>query len=312
MYGYALLDPRPTPGAAEHNDRILGDGSTVLGIEVTVPELAARCGLGNIDPQHLGGHARVAAIEAAFHRTPPTAGTTLVTVRPDADSVGAMALLTYRGENPLPPVRGDGFTVQVDVRPEKLRVRVRMIADADKEAARPWPGPRPPAAPEELVSEVGVAQAAVMNHTIPFTQRVQLMMDWLTGGDFTGREEIRARLAEEARTAWADCVPTVRDGVAVVVGTHRLATSLGYRLAPVVVATNPAFRFAGGEPHRKHTVCRWNSSVPMDWDGLLAELRSREPGWGGSTSIAGSPQGVGSSLTTDVVAALVAKHAKGA
>jgi len=35
---YGILDPRNTPEAHAHNDAILNDGSTVLGIEVTVPE----------------------------------------------------------------------------------------------------------------------------------------------------------------------------------------------------------------------------------------------------------------------------------
>jgi len=94
----------------------------------------------------------------------------------------------------------------------------------------------------------------------------------------------------------------------VVSGDHRLAMRLGYTAAPVVVATNPVFRFGGGDPHRKHTIARWNSQVPMDWDGLLTDLVAREPGWGGSTSIIGSPQGVASGLTTDDVADLVERH----
>lgn len=44
---FALLDPRPIPAAAEANDRVFNAGP-VLGIEVTVPALAARC-IGNIE-----------------------------------------------------------------------------------------------------------------------------------------------------------------------------------------------------------------------------------------------------------------------
>ena len=47
-YTYGLLDPRA--GVAGENLPLLG--AATLGIEVTVPELARRCGLGNIDPQH--------------------------------------------------------------------------------------------------------------------------------------------------------------------------------------------------------------------------------------------------------------------
>ena len=52
-YRYALLKPLRAPGAEDWNAAILA--RPCLGIEVTEPELAARCVLGNIDPQHLGG-----------------------------------------------------------------------------------------------------------------------------------------------------------------------------------------------------------------------------------------------------------------
>jgi len=79
-----------------------------------------------------------------------------------------------------------------------------------------------------------------------------------------------------------------------------------------VVATNPAFRFAGGEPHLKYTIARWNTSTlpAMDWQGLIDALNREDPAavdgaqWGGSTSIIGSPQGISSRLRQRDVMAL--------
>ena len=90
VYRYELLDPRP--GA--DNRHLLG--ACTLGIEITVPNLAAECGLGNIDPQHTASSASRAAIEEAVEAPLPPADACLVTVRPDPDAFGAMAVLAMR------------------------------------------------------------------------------------------------------------------------------------------------------------------------------------------------------------------------
>jgi hypothetical protein len=69
-YRYGLLKPQQTLGAKEHNTAWLG--SNTLGIEMTEPELAASCGLGNIEPQHLGGDQYTAVIEAVLSWPLPT------------------------------------------------------------------------------------------------------------------------------------------------------------------------------------------------------------------------------------------------
>ena len=106
----------------------------------------------------------------------------------------------------------------------------------------------------------------------------------------------------------------VADGrIAVVESTHRAATSVGYSLAPVVVALNPEFRVSvgreGGQPHRKFTVCAFEARF-ADIRSASVELTSLEPGWGGSLTIIGSPQGVGSTLSVDQVVEVVRRHLK--
>ncbi|SEH01781.1 hypothetical protein SAMN05444920_12230 [Nonomuraea solani] len=82
----------------------------------------------------------------------------------------------------------------------------------------------------------------------------------------------------------------------------------------MVVASNPSFSFADGPGRRKHTVARWNTdALPsfVDWPGLIETLNHADPtatpesGWGGSSSIISSPQGVGSGLTTWQVTGIV-------
>ena len=89
--------------------------------------------------------------------------------------------------------------------------------------------------------------------------------------------------------------------------THRAATLVGYALAPVVVALNPAFKLGGGDAHKKFTVCQYTAGY-VDLRAVVAELASMEAGWGGSPTIIGSPQGVGSTLTIDDVVMVVERH----
>ncbi|MFY9484754.1 MAG: hypothetical protein WAP74_04005 [Patescibacteria group bacterium] len=97
--------------------------------------------------------------------------------------------------------------------------------------------------------------------------------------------------------------------IAVVVSTHRATTMIGYKLCPVVVALNPAFRVGGGEPHAKYTVCQY-STGHCDLVAAKNDLAALEPGWGGSPMIIGSPQGVASQLTTEQVVEVVTRHLK--
>ncbi|MFC6938252.1 hypothetical protein ACFQHO_53545 [Actinomadura yumaensis] len=267
----------------------------VLGLEVTEPDLAQACSLGNIDPQHLGGDASTAAIEAALTHPVPPAGSALAVLRQDADALGAAAVLRIRQ-------RGEKLDAAA-------RARVGQIAEADKEASGPWPGPRPAARnAADLLRSTSAVEAMCMNFRRPLEDRVAAVEGWILDGALPDREEISERLRQEADAAMAALDVQVCDGIAVVTGAHRLAMSAGYRHAPVVMATNPAFRWQGGPEHTKHNVARWNSAHPMDWAGMLADLRGREPGWGGSSSICGSPQGTGSTLTQQEVLGIVARH----
>lgn len=307
MYMFKILDPRNIPAAIASNDAIFAEAPKgVLGIEVTVPALAARCTLGNIDPQHTGGDVGQAAIEAACTCPFPADEAVLATVRADLDSVGAMAVLALRREI------GDAVATSY---------RIKQIADFDKSATGPWQPATLPASANAwprwengLERGLGALSAMVFDHKLPFSERVAIMKEWL----MTGPDAIPVRYAEQSDADRADLIRAlesneihreVRDGIAVVETGHKAATTVGYSLAPVMVALNPEFRFGGGEPHRKFTICAW-SAQHADIKSALVELAEFEPGWGGSPTIGGSPQGVSSALTIDQVVGVVAKHLK--
>lgn len=286
MYSYTIVDPRPASREAEL--KRLAATPNVLGIEVTVPELAAACGLGNLDPQHTGGDSTTAAIEEAVSCPLPPAGATLATVRADLDSLGSMAVLTLRSQ---------GVEITGPVAD-----RVALIADHDK---------NPPAATVEgEVTPLQALNLPVFNHRLPVADRVALVAEYLTTGSFTGQEEavaqVRRDRAEQAKVA--DTVTLAAGGrIAVVESTSRFAVAAAYQHADVVVAVNPAFRFAGGEPHRKVTVCQARPGL-VDLKAVFADLSAMEPGWGGSPTVGGSPQGVGSQVSTAQVVAVLEKH----
>jgi hypothetical protein len=295
---FGLLDPRPIPAAKVANEKVFA-GGPVLGIEVTVPDLAKQC-VANIDPQHSGGDATRAAIEVALDWPIPEDDVLLATIKPDLDSVGAMAVLSLRG-------------LGIDLGPAMERIFV--VATADKTRTTDWPGVRTlPTiespwgdAPEQPLAAIA---DAVCDFKISLHERVIMMKDWLlTGEEPTAyRSRVNHERMDMALALDAGRINVESNGkIAIVLSTHRAATGIGYMLAPVVVACNPEFRIHGGEPHRKYTVCQYSTGY-CDMPNILAKLNALEPGWGGSPGIIGSPQGMDSKLIFSDVLEAVMRH----
>jgi hypothetical protein len=305
IYRFGLLQPAPRDEAQHRsNDALLG--ANTLGIEVTVPALAARCGLGNIDPQHSAGGDGRAAIEACLDHAPlPPEGAWLVTVRPDLDALGGAALLELRGHGHTPDAA--------------LRKRVALVARHDRFAFGPWAGPRPlpRAVPAFLESEAGgpaIAPLAALagDRLVPAAERVDRIAQWLRDSAIpeTHRRAaiVRAESLCQAVVSGSAQFETAANGrIAMATGATEGLLDLGYCLAPVVVAFNPAFRFQGGAPHAKFTIAQYREGY-ADLVGIAADLTALEPGWGGGRTIIGSPQGQASLLTADTVVAVVARR----
>ena len=344
MYNFAILDPRSIPAATEANENIFASGN-VYGIEVTVPALAEKC-VANIDPQHTEGNVGLAAIEVALTAELPPDGATLATVRADLDSIGAMAIFVIRTAVDQPEFTA-GCVTPAQVRIDAIATADKFARGEWQYRSLPTrdnPWPEETASAESSQSLAAMA-AAVADFKVPLAIRVDRMVDWLLYGKEP--EQYRTQVEKERRdlidalesreidyslnvTAW--CVvcqsdytpiyptpamcPNCYGGdtreinrVAVVKTTHRAATMVGYSLAPVVVALNPEFRFQGGEAHAKHTICQYQAGY-VDLVAVKDDLAAIEPGWGGSPTIIGSPQGISSKLTIDEVVAVVLRHLK--
>ena len=306
-YRYGLLDP--TIGAVGKNLRLLG--SATLGIEVTVPHLARRCGLGNIDPQH-GGGIRVGvsdftAIQACMTAALPPAGAILVTVRPDLDAFGAMALLAIRRA-----------CFRVDA---AMLARIRRAARADRFDHGPWPGPRPlPATREDYAAATGqdltlvAAAGAMFDRGLTARDRVAVAARWLTtGADPAGYREDWAVRIDKLIAGLADgtiSVELTADGrISLVRSTLPGTLRLGYCLAPLVVAENPGDPEADPPVPRRVTIAQYDQAH-ADFRALRETLTGFEPGWGGSATILGSPQGFPCRVGLETVLDAVARHAR--
>ena len=294
MYDFAIADRTERDGPFQPR---------TLGIEMTDPEIARRCGLGVIDPQH-GAEARPdaeAAIKAACWTPLPPLGSRLVTLRADLDSIGAMAVLAHRAA---------GLAVDA-----AMQVRIARVAALDRFDHGAWPGARPlPDTVEDILgdgagAELGAMAAAVSARSVAMADRVTAMQAWLRDGTVpqahidAARDQAQ-RLMRSLELGGTRVEHDVSKRMAIVVSVEPGALRLGYRLAPVVVALNPAHRFPDGTRGRKFTLARW-AEGDADLDAAVAKLAPFETGWGGQRGIKGSPQDRGSRLALDPVIATV-------
>lgn len=327
-YNYALLDPRNIPAATENNTKIFETGD-VYGIEVTVPKLAEQC-VENIDPQHTDGNINLSAIEVALTTQLPEAGSTLATVRADLDSIGAMAIMSNRvefGLDKYDPENEENYVSAIKAGfvkdDEKFIHRLYAVAESDKFAHGGYPGPKPlPTVEKSWLKdgndwpETSAIGAVVADFRLPLADRVAMMGEWLSGG------EVPTKYVEQVEKERLDLINALETGkicydviadkdggadVAVVETSHRAATMVGYSLAPVVIAYNPEFKQGPGEAYKKYTICQFEDKF-IDLKAVREELNELEPGWGGSPTIIGSPQGVSSQLKIEDIAVIVEKH----
>lgn len=303
-----LLDPRPQ---ARAEMLALLNSAPTIGVEVTIPELAAAC-VANLDDQHgpdAGGTAAVylAALlsgkdpnwAARWAADPDGKGARVAeairagryaTIRPDRDSLGAIAVLSRPWS----------------VLTREQMGRIRRIAEADSSAPRPG-GPADPGTGEpDVFSALGFLAE---DRAVPIEERVHRHWEWISTGTFDGVEtylervrKARAEVAELERLVRVETVGDVR--IAVISTTSRMGVVAAYRHADIVVAENPAHRWPQGHTTRKITICA-QPGAPIALHMVERELNARQPGWGGQQWIKGSPQGVEPKASLDQVVRIV-------
>jgi hypothetical protein len=293
---FISIDPRPASKASQLDmlEQLKSEGYNIIGFEATLPWLDEVCTY-NFDPQHKHGNADLACIEQILevvrvddHGECRVAmgNVAMVTVRPDLDSIGGMAVY-------LAAMRSDSDYMEFHFPTQ----RVEAVADADKFTQGEWKS-RPLFEGNDSGDLAPIARF-VSDFKVPMQKRVEGMLKWLEHGtepDASYRSSYEAERTQiqsavesgETKLSVIDLDDVVGPQVAVVESTLRAATSIGYSKAPVVVAINPAFSFGGGQPHRKVTICQYGP-IYINLKGVFALLGE---GWGGSPTIGGSPQGV--------------------
>ena len=274
-----------------------------LGIEMTEPAIARLCGLGNIDPQHGPDSTpdSPAAIEACLDEPLPPEGARLLTIRPDLDSIGAMAVFLLRARGIEPSAILD------------IRKRISRIADVDRFAQGPWPGRRGlPHSVEEILEDgidpdLAAMTVCVFERELQMAVKVERIADWLETGKVPGIYQRRAtRPAEQLFQSMIEGKTDFSThhyhghAIASVVSTGLLALRQAYRLAPVVVALNPEFKFPSGKRGKKFTIARWDETH-AELDIVAKHIARLEDGWGGQPGIKGSPQAHPSELEIEQV-----------
>jgi hypothetical protein len=284
MYKVIQIDPRPQ--SREAMIELLKKSAPVWGIEFTLPALAEYIEF-NIDGQHIESGNGKAAIELAAVSLPPAPHVTMAVVRPDADALGAIAVLNQQAEL---WDKGENFSPD-------MGERIDLIARFDKFAVGPW-SPQPLDS-RELSEDQKVFKsisACCLDFKLPIEDRIARVEKWVTGGDFSGFESYQGKVISELDQANSESKVQEIDGIAIVESRNIGATGIGYAVAPIVIVRNDAFRFQGGEPHVKYTICQWKEGY-VNFDSLKVKLNEIESGWGGSKTIIGSPQGISSTLT---------------
>jgi hypothetical protein len=98
--------------------------------------------------------------------------------------------------------------------------------------------------------------------------------------------------------------------IATIETSSRLAPEVCTRLAPGGIAINPSHRFHGGPPHRKVTIFQRELGY-VELAAVGEDLNAIEPGWGGSPTAIGSPQGKPATISFDELMDTVERHLLG-
>lgn len=305
-YRFGVLRTDNSAQAEEHNNE--WTGSKTLGIEVTRPALAERCGLGNIDPQHvLDG--KSSAIEDSMQFPLPDDDTRLVTIRLDKDAVGAMAVLDLRRE-------GKGEKI------DKMLVHWVGVLDRMRyhDAREKYP---------ELAAmftgEITDAMNVIVKDQRTYLPRKVREIGSILCGEMPKGEISRiAALRERNSTHYSVETFGPNIGFTHAPGKYEEARNWGNPRFAVFVVHDPERHTESGGIQDRWTLVRQQgkfdrlqfdadiNAAEADARGIsVDELRQQSLAWGGNKNIVSSPQGngFGTALTKGQIIALVQKHA---
>lgn len=288
------------------NDEVLEsiDSKNTLGIEVTLPKLAAKCGLGNIDHHRIGDDSNTpAACEQALNWT--YLDCNVVGILADADTLTAMAVLWSK----VFSVESDAcFYSQNGFYPEKSGYEVdEELVNKIGLIDRKGPASKPDLLLDKRVLYI---RAIAAQRGMDLSDQVYNIMLVLCGKELND-EELQLIENEELKFIDAEKASKVTkvDDFVIVESHHSMATQVGYKYGDLLICINDKFpkdfKDTTKGTYRKITLCKRDEYVPYNIN--FSKLNSLENGWGGRTTIGGSPQGVDSILTIDKILSCIEK-----
>lgn len=257
-------------------------GKNVIGLEITVPELAAAC-TANIDPQHSEGKTAVSCAKEIAQNASEllnkykNSDVVFITNRFDLDSVASYILADrYLSGKP------------VSYTPNIAAVNAH---DTFQQAA--WNGSKPIEKAFDAQNKTAALASSIKVFALT-PDNLKNVADYLDTGN------VPENIMETYRKTQQNIIDKVNNGeievsvaggIAHVKTTLPCATNVGYAYAPVVIAENPAMKLgAAGTPFRKVSICQHEEGY-VDMNKLKETLSTKEEGWGGSPTFIGSKQG---------------------
>lgn len=276
-------------------------GYTIIGLEMTEPELVALCNR-NIDPQHTEGKAEQSCAKEIAEKAPELLGwfksknldkIIFVTNRVDVDAVGAYILADRY-------LRGERVS---------MNDSIEAINAHDTHLGAVWSGAKPIEEAFNPESKTGALAASIQVFCVT-DKNIEDVRNFIDTGEVSFEVMDNFRKSQQAiiyKVKSGEIKTEVIGGVAYVESSDRAATNVGYSMAPVVVAINPVMRAPDGHTYRKVSICQHEVGY-VNLKMVAAELTAKEAGWGGSPTFIGSPQNQDCTLGISEIKKLVYAH----
>ena len=271
-----------------------------LGIEITIAKLQ-KPNIENIDPQHaqnpnIDSSAIEEALSYDLSKLPQNA--TIATLRPDADSVGAMAVLELRksqinpDENLVKAIgRFDslGFKKAKELYPEVAVRQFEITAASQKCLSK-----------DNILDKVKWMKNLLTNR-VDWQEIKKINTDWESQKDIAKRN--------------LQIEPLVEQKAVLVTGNHPQAFAIGYEEAGIVAAYNPKFSrpwIKDDSETEKWTIARYSEKENINIEQLKKTLNAMEKTftgenhdpkntWGGPKNLVASPQGYTSAIPKEKI-----------
>jgi len=257
-------------------------GKIIVGLEMTVPELAELCDK-NIDPQHTDGNSAQSCVKEVTENAAKLLEeykgkhVVFVTNRVDLDSVAAY-------------VAADRYLRGM---PQAYNENVAAINRHDTFSAGKWEGPKPIEQAFDPENKTGALASSIKVFMVT-PDNIETVADFMDTGKvdetiMANYQKVQKGIIDRVNSG--EIKVEVKGGIAHVTTTLPCATNVGYAYAPVVIAENPAMKLGpNGTPFRKLSVCQHEAGY-VNLDAVKTSLAEKEAGWGGSSTFIGSKQG---------------------